>query len=154
MTEPTYRVMVTREGDAWLADIPDLPGTHTWAKNLPGLDRSIREVIALVENLPNGAEPGLSLVYSYDIGDPELNAVTARLRAERARIQRAERQLAEQTAAVAAQLTQRSMSVRDTAVLLAVSPQRISQVAPRPAKNKTPTAEHPPKGRAKAGRAA
>jgi predicted RNA binding protein YcfA (HicA-like mRNA interferase family)/predicted RNase H-like HicB family nuclease len=154
VTEQTYRVVVTREDDAWLADVPDLPGTHTWAKNLPGLDRSVREAIALVENLPDGAEPGLSLAYSYDIGDPELNAVTAHLRAERERIQREERQLAEQTAAVAAQLTERSMSVRDAAALLAVSPQRISQVAPRPIKNKTPPADHPTKGRRKAGRAA
>jgi predicted RNase H-like HicB family nuclease len=154
VTEQTYHVVVTREDDAWLADVPDLPGTHTWAKNLPGLDRSVREAIALAENLPDGAEPDLSLIYSYDIGDPELNAVTAHLRAERERIQREERQLAEQTAAVAAQLTERSMSVRDAAALLAVSPQRISQVAPRPTKNKTPTADHPTKGRGKAGRAA
>lgn len=154
MTERTYRVVVTREGDAWLADVPDLPGTHTWAKNLPGLDRSVREVIALGEDLPDGAETRLSLIYTYDIGDPELNAVTAHLRAERERIQREERQLAEQTAAVAAQLTERSMSVRDAAALLAVSPQRISQVAPRPTKNQTPAAGRPAKGRGKAGRAA
>ena len=154
MTEQTYRVVVTREDDAWLADVPDLPSTHTWAKNLPGLDRSVREAIALVENLPDGAEPGLSLVYSYDIGDSELNAVTAHLRAERERIQHEERQLAAQTAAVAAQLTERSMSVRDAATLLAVSPQRISQLAPRPTKNKTPTAGHPANGQGKAGRAA
>ena len=154
MTERTYRVMVTRDGHAWLADVPDLPGTHTWAKNLPGLDRSVREVIALAEDLPDGAEHELSLAYTYDIGDAELNAVTARLRAERERIQREERQLAEQTATVAAQLTERSMSVRDAAALLAVSPQRISQVAPRPTKIKTPTTDRPAKRRGKAGRAA
>jgi hypothetical protein len=154
VTERTYRVVVTREGDAWLADVPDLPGAHTWAKNLPGLDRSVREVIALVEDLPNGAETGLNLIYTYDIGDAELNAVTAHLRAERERIQREERQLAEQTAAVAAQLTERSMSVRDAAALLAVSPQRISQIAPRPTKTKAPSADRPSKGHGKAGRAA
>jgi hypothetical protein len=154
VTEQIYHVVVTREDSAWLADVPGLPGTHTWAKNLPGLDRSVREAIALVENLPDGAEPSLTLVYSYDIGDPELNAVAAHLRAERERIQREERQLAEQTAAVAAQLTQRSMSVRDAAALLAVSPQRISQLTTRSTKNKTPTKDHPAKGRGKAGRAA
>jgi predicted RNase H-like HicB family nuclease len=60
VSERTYPVVVTREGDAWLADVPDLPGAHTWAKNLPGLDRSVREVIALVEDLPEGAETRLS----------------------------------------------------------------------------------------------
>ncbi|HET8682421.1 MAG TPA: hypothetical protein VFM54_11180 [Micromonosporaceae bacterium] len=154
MSEHTYRVVVTREGQAWLADVPDLPGTHTWAKNLPGLDRSVREVIALAEDLPDGAEPDLRLVYDYDIGDPELNTATAYLRAERERIQREERQLAERTAAVAARLTERSLSVRDAAALLAVSPQRISQVAPRPSKKKPPASARRAKSRGKTGQAA
>lgn len=153
MTKHAYRVVVTREGDAWLADVPELPGAHTWAKNLPGLDRAVRELIALVEDLPDGIEPSLRLQYSYDIGDPELNAVTAHLRAERERIVREERQLAEQTAAVAAQLAERSMSVRDAAALLAVSPQRISQLTPRPKKNKI-TADQPRKSQKKTPRAA
>jgi predicted RNase H-like HicB family nuclease len=135
MSDKTYRVVVTREGDAWLADAPDLEGVHTWAKNLPSLDANVREAIALAEDLPDGAEPTLDLVYSYDIGDAELNAATARLRAERERIQREEQQLAEQTAAVAAQLTGRHFSVRDAAALLAISPQRISQLAPKTRKN-------------------
>jgi hypothetical protein len=58
-----YEVIVTREGDAWLADGPAVAGTHTWAKNLPGLDRNVREAIALAEDLPEGAEDGLDLAY-------------------------------------------------------------------------------------------
>jgi hypothetical protein len=27
-----YHIVVTRDGDGWLADVPALPGTHTWAK--------------------------------------------------------------------------------------------------------------------------
>jgi hypothetical protein len=132
VSEQTYHVVVTRENDAWLADVPGLPGTHTWAKNLPGLDRSIREAIALIEDLPDGAEADLRLDYEYNIGDPELNELTAGLRAERERIQREEHELAERTAIAAGRLvTGASMSVRDAATLLAVSPQRISQVAPR-----------------------
>lgn len=135
MSDKTYRVVVTREGDRWLADAPDLEGVHSFARNLPSLDRNIREAIALAEDLPAEFDAGcLDLDYSYDIGDAELNAATAHLRAARERIQREERQLAEQTAAVAAQLTRRSMSVRDAARLLAVSPQRISQVAPQSAR--------------------
>lgn len=131
MRGKTYRVVVTREGDSWLADVPDVEGTHTWAKNLPSLDANVREAIALAEDLPEGAEPTLALAYTFDVGDADLNAVTAHLRAERERIQREERQLAEQTAVVAARLTGRDLSVRDAAMLLGVSPQRISQVAPQ-----------------------
>ncbi|BCJ31729.1 hypothetical protein [Actinocatenispora sera] len=126
-----YRVVVTREGDAWLADVPNLEGTQTWAKNLPGLDGNVREAIALAEDLPEDAEAGLVLDYEYRTGDEDIDRVTADIRAERSRIAEAERELAERTAKLAEQLTRRHMSVRDAAVLLRVSPQRISQVAPR-----------------------
>jgi DNA-directed RNA polymerase specialized sigma24 family protein len=126
----TYRVVVTREGDSWLADVPDVGGTHTWAKNLPALDRHVREAIALAEDLPEGAEEGLPLAYEYSIGDPELDKLTAELRVERERVQRAERELAERTAQAAALLSARGLPMRDAAALLRVSYQRIAQVAP------------------------
>jgi hypothetical protein len=127
----TYRVVVTREGDAWLGDAPDVAGTHTWAKNLPNLDRNIREAIALAEDLPEGAEESLELEYEYRTGDASVDTLTAQLRDERERVQDAARQLADRTAQAAARLRREGMSVRDVAALLRVSPQLISQVAPR-----------------------
>src|SRR5659263_509011 len=32
-----YEVIVTREGSSWLADIPAVPGAHTFARSLTGL---------------------------------------------------------------------------------------------------------------------
>ena len=32
-----YHVVVSRDGDGWMADVPELPGTHTWAKTLRAL---------------------------------------------------------------------------------------------------------------------
>ncbi|BCJ65119.1 type II toxin-antitoxin system HicB family antitoxin [Polymorphospora rubra] len=64
-----YRVIVTREDDAWLADVPDLPGTQTFARNLPSLDANVREAIALTEDLPEGAEVDLAISYEYRTGD-------------------------------------------------------------------------------------
>jgi predicted XRE-type DNA-binding protein len=126
-----YKVIVTREGHAWLADVPDVAGTHTWAKNLPGLDRNVREAIAVAHNLPEGAEADLKLSYEYHTGDPDLDTQTAALRAEREHLAEAETDLTERTAHLADQIVhQRGMSVRDAATLLHVSPQRISQVAP------------------------
>jgi hypothetical protein len=130
-TMSTYEVIVTREGDAWLADVPAMAGTHTWAKNLPGLDRNLREAIALAEDLPEGAEGELDLSYEYHTGDPDLDAQTAAVRAERAQLNSAEQNLTERTALLADRIVhQRGMSVRDCATLLRVSPQRVSQVAP------------------------
>lgn len=68
-----YRVVVTREDESWLADVPGVPGTHTWAKDLPALDASVREVIALVEDLPQGAEAELNLCYEYHACDAHLD---------------------------------------------------------------------------------
>ena len=51
--QPTYRVMATREDDAWLADVPELPGAHTFARTLPALDKAVREVIVLAADLPD-----------------------------------------------------------------------------------------------------
>ena len=124
-------MIVTREGDAWLADVPGVPGTHTWARNLPGLDRNVREAIALAHDLPEHAEGELELSYEYRTGDPDLDTRTAALRADRERLAEAEKDLTERTAQLAEQIVrQRGMSVRDAATLLRVSPQRISQIAP------------------------
>lgn len=138
MSERTYRVVVTREDGAWLADVPDLEGTHTYARNLPGLDQSVREVIAMVEDLPDGAEAGLQLAYEYHTGDPTLDEAAARLRADRDRIQ-VEKQRVERLTVELAQemIAHHRMSVRDAAALIGVAPQRISQVAPSAARSKS-----------------
>jgi predicted RNase H-like HicB family nuclease len=72
VSETTYRVAVTREDDQWLADVPDVPGTHTWGRTLVGLGRSVREAVALALALPEGAEAALSLTWDIDTGDEEL----------------------------------------------------------------------------------
>ena len=68
-----YHVVVTRDGDGWLADVPALPGTHTWAKTLRALDRNVREVIGMVEDLPRSAEAAMGLEMDYRTGDPMLD---------------------------------------------------------------------------------
>lgn len=125
----TYQIVVTREGDHWLADVPELAGTHTYAKTLAALDDNIREAIALVEDLPEGAEATLELVFDVHTGDPAIDQATARVRAERERLRRAERELADETAQLARKM-RADWSVRDCAALLGVSMQRVSQIAP------------------------
>src|SRR6202453_723144 len=76
-----YHVVVTRDGDGWMADVPALPGTHTWAKTLRALDRNVREVIGMVEDLPRSAEGVRDLDMEYRAGAPVLDERAARLRA-------------------------------------------------------------------------
>ena len=69
----TFHVVVTRDGDGWMADVLALPGTHTWAKTLRALDRNVREVIGMVEDLPRSAEAALDLDMEYRTGDSVLD---------------------------------------------------------------------------------
>lgn len=60
----TYLVEITRdESGVWLANVPALDGAHTDAVDRNQLDVNVREVIALAEDLPDGAEAGLELTY-------------------------------------------------------------------------------------------
>lgn len=98
----------------------------------------MREVIAMVEDLPEGAEDTVDLAYEFHTGIPAIDDTTRRLRADRERIKREEKDLAERTAQVARDLVTRySMSVRDAAALTGVTKQRVSQVAPRRARRRT-----------------
>lgn len=131
MSETTYQVQVTYEDGRWLADVPEVPGTHTWGRTLAGLDRSVREAIALALDLPEGAEASLELDWDVATGDGALDAAARQVRAERARLAVAERDLQDRTRELAREILAGGLTTRDAARLLGVSVQRISQIAPR-----------------------
>ena len=123
----SYHVVVTRDGDGWMADVPAIPGTHTWAKTLRALDRNIREVVGMVEDLPRSAEASLDLDLEYRTGDPDLDARSSQLRARRREIERNAAEVASETRELAGQLAGQ-LPVSDTAILLGVSKGRITQL--------------------------
>ncbi|WP_239377413.1 MULTISPECIES: type II toxin-antitoxin system HicB family antitoxin [unclassified Frankia] len=124
-TRAVYRVNITRERDAWLADVPDVPGAHTFARSLSTLQRSVREVIALMTDRADDALDVFDLDVRYEIGDSS-TAVTA-ARQARAEAERAEHASASAIRRAVARLPT-SLSVRDIAELLGISHQRVSQV--------------------------
>jgi len=65
VSEHIYRVVVTREDDHWLADVPELQGAHTYARSLPALDQAVREVVVLAADLPDAAMPEIVLDYDH-----------------------------------------------------------------------------------------
>ena len=129
MSEHRYRVVVTREDGHWLADVPGLRGSHTYARSLPALDRAVREVVVLAAGLPDEAMPGLALDYDYQTGDPELDATALEVRRLRRETDEIAAAATARTSQAAAQLAARGLSVRDIAALLGISPQRVSQLA-------------------------
>jgi predicted RNase H-like HicB family nuclease len=126
----TYTVVVSHDGDLWLADVPALEGAHTQARNLPRLEKAIREVIALVEDLPEGAEQSLQLEFAYEGLEEEASAAV-RVGRRRADLDRVQVALAEETTTLVRGLVARGWSVRDVAHLLHISPGRVSQLTPR-----------------------
>jgi predicted RNase H-like HicB family nuclease len=130
MKDTNYRVVVTRdEAGWWAASVVGIDGAHTEARTLAALDHEVREVIALVLDLPDGAESLLDLIWDIHTDDDEVDRQAADLRAERMKLFEAERELTSRTAMLAHRLRQR-YSVRDVATMLGLSPQRVSQIAP------------------------
>jgi DNA-binding CsgD family transcriptional regulator len=128
VSDQSYRVVVTREDSHWLADVPDLQGAHTYARNLPALDQAVREVIVLAADLPDEAMPELVIDYDYHTGDPELDTTAVEVRRLRRQAYELAATAAAQTEQAAIRLVARGLSVRDAAALLGISPQRVSQL--------------------------
>lgn len=131
VSEDAYRVVVTRENESWLADVPVLQGAHTYARSLPALDQAVREVVVLAVGLPDDAMPDLVLEYDYHTGDPELDTTALEVRRLRRQADELAAAATERTSQAAIQLAARGLSVRDIAALLGISPQRVSQLTAR-----------------------
>ncbi len=127
-TDHVYRVIVTREGGAWLADVPELEGAHSFARTLPALDRSVREVVVMAADRPDGDMPALHLAYDYRTGDPDIDVTATEIRTLREEADQLSATATARTGAAAAQLVDRGFSVRDVATILGISPQRVSQL--------------------------
>lgn len=120
-----YEAVVTREGDSWLADVPEIPGAHTFARSLAGLYNSIREVIILMADLPDTASVEFRM--RYDVAD-EAVTVAREVASERDELAERESVVQADTARIVHQLTQSGYSVRDTAHLVGITPGRVSQL--------------------------
>ena len=107
-----YEVIVTREGGSWLADVPTVPGAHTFARSLAGLAKSVREVIILMADLDDQATPELS--FTYQVSDEVAQEAVAVGR-ERRQARELEEVLMAHTSAAVARLAREGYSVRDSA---------------------------------------
>jgi predicted RNase H-like HicB family nuclease len=118
-------VHVTREDGTWLAEVEGVAGGHTYARTLPKLRESIREVIVLADDLDDDAQP--NYVLQFDVDDAlVLSAVFAgRARDE---LEQREAELAAETRMLARRLSDAGWSVRDAADMLHLTPGRISQL--------------------------
>ena len=122
----TYEVVVTREGDKWLADVPEVRGAHTYAKSLDGLERSAREVIELMDDTRGDSDPiDVTFVFAKNDG-PVHSAFLAGL--ERRELAAKDQELQERTRKLVSALIDEGVSGRDAARILAITSGRVSQL--------------------------
>jgi predicted RNase H-like HicB family nuclease len=145
MNRPTYKITVEMDTNGWwFVDVPDVPGAHTQGQTLARARANAREVIALMGDLPSGAEDSFDLDETIKLPGPARQAVT---KAQRAR------EKAERAAAEARKSTEEALDVlaealpglglRDQAELVGVSYQRVAQLRPgAPRRGRRPAPAH------------
>ena len=121
----TYRVDVTREGKWWMVAIPELDDL-TQARRIGEAELMAREVIAL----RTGATlDDIEVDMHIDVDDiSDAGARAEKIRAERREAERLEQQALTESKALARELADRNVPVRDIGELLGVTFQRASQL--------------------------
>lgn len=127
----TYRVVFTKEGKDWTVIAPDVHPAHSWGPNLKSATEHIKEAIALVLDLAEGAEETIVLDAEYQVKG--LNGGESNV----FRIARDARQglrEAQDKADEALRLAIRvgrnhDLSMRDIATMTNISYQRVAQIA-------------------------
>ena len=119
---------VSREEGKWLATVAGLEGAHTWARNLPSLEASVREVISLTLDQSPAEESLTEVSFVYRL--EELNVGTAlEVGADRRALDVEESRVNAATPAAMVTLLRAGLSVRDVAHVFGVSAGRVSQIA-------------------------
>ncbi|MBU8858470.1 MULTISPECIES: type II toxin-antitoxin system HicB family antitoxin [unclassified Micromonospora] len=133
-----YTAKCVRSGDWWAITVPEIKGVFSQARRLNQVEAMAREAIALLLDV----DP-----QSFDVDvRPDLPQEVTRARKARSALRKAEETAEEATVTAARALLEKGYTVRDTGALLGLSPQRVSQLAPKKAR-----ADHVGKTNEKAG---
>jgi hypothetical protein len=131
VSKPTYTALCRRVGDWWAIDVPQIRGVHTQARRLDQVEAMARDAIALLRDVP---ADGFDVTIEPHLDDDAEQTVAASTDATRRARQATEEASRLQREAATTLLTKYRLTVRDAGVLLHVSPQRVSQLAQKPAK--------------------
>jgi predicted RNase H-like HicB family nuclease len=145
----TYQVELERdERGWWVASVPAVPGAHTQGRSIAQAMKRIREALSL---WVTGAEQA-DLVPTVHL-TASMRATLRRATAARERAQRAEDEASGVLRDTVRELTrQESLSTRDVAVLLELSPSRVDQLKHARAKRATSDTRSPQRARSAAAR--
>jgi predicted RNase H-like HicB family nuclease len=128
----TYKITIEPDDNGWwTVSANDVRGAHSHGQTLARARENVREAIALMEDLPEGAEATLNLEERI-ILPPEVEHVVGQIRSLRAEAERIEHQLRDTTNEALERIDQclPGLGIRDKADLLDLSYQRIAQLRP------------------------
>lgn len=126
----TFTVVFTKEANSWTVIAPDVHPAHSWGPTLRTATKRIKEAIALVLDLPKGAEDSMELDASYRVAgmSEDLDGVVRDARDTRRQLKEAQ-QRADQALNKAIEWGQiHNLSMRDIATMTGVSHQRVAQI--------------------------
>ncbi|NMM90893.1 hypothetical protein B2J88_42370 [Rhodococcus sp. SRB_17] len=115
-----------RDDGWWVVEVPEVDGAFTQARRLDQIPAMVADAVSLLEDVPAAA---VEVELDFDLGDPAALEEARQARAQVEAAARAQGEAARASRAAVAHLRHRTkLSVRDTAVVLGVSPQRVSQL--------------------------
>jgi DNA-directed RNA polymerase specialized sigma24 family protein len=127
----TYTATATREGRYWVIDVKGVGVTQ--ARNLREAHVMAADLISAVRDIP-ATQVNVSIAADLE---PEIARQVAETKKALAAFDKAQRDIARQQRSVVARLRGAGLTGADTAAVLGVSPQRVSQLAPKRAAART-----------------
>lgn len=127
----TFRVVFTKEGKDWTVIAPDVHPAHSWGPSLKSTAEHIKEAIALVLNLPEGAEQSMVLDAEYRVDGMSRREsnIFRKARDARHNLRDAQEEADETLRQAIEQGRKHGLSMRDIATMTDVSYQRVAQIS-------------------------
>jgi predicted RNase H-like HicB family nuclease len=121
----SYTAIVTREGQDWLADVPELDGASTFAATLRSLIENVREVVILAADLADDAEVDIDLC--FDVDDQAVQDAAA-VRDRRQQLSAELASVRADTVRAVENLCREGYSSRDAAEIVGITHGRVAQM--------------------------
>lgn len=116
---------VTRAGDWWAVEVPEVPGVFTQVRRLDQVAAQVTDAITLMTG-----EADVDVDLDVRLPAHDLTQRIADLHQAASEAARAQEHVSREMRALVSELRDRDdLTVRDVGVLLGVSPQRVSQLA-------------------------
>lgn len=118
----------TRSGQWWAVEVPEVDGAYTQARRLDQIPKMVADAVSLLEDVPADT---VEVDLDIDLGVPDVSEYVRSARVEVKAAAQAQESAARASRDAVGRLRNLGLTVRETAIVLDVSPQRVSQLDTR-----------------------